>query len=469
MSSLTKCSDRDAWVIQFRDHDGRKRKLWVAGDTKQSKLEADAVRFYVDDLVRCKKANVPPSPNTAKWVSDLTGRYRDRLVEWGLAEPVSVKLTTDEGRLLGSFLTGYIESRTDVKPTTKTNYLQTKRVLVEYFGANKTMRSITKADAERWRRWMLARPMAIATVSKHGKRAKTMLAEAVKDRLLSESPFADLKGGDESNTLRQRFIGPAIVAKVLEACPDADWRLIFTLARFGGLRCPSEVLGLKWTDVDRSGNQLRIDSPKTGLRFVPIFPEIAKALDDSWDAAPEGAVYCVSRYRDKTANLRTQLGRILETAKVEQWPKLFVNLRSTRRTELQESFPDHVVNKWLGHSGKVAEKHYLQVTDDHWRKASELEMVCGSTCGSISSPAEAITKTHKTTKPREKQGFDGCRMAVETKPSDPDGSRTRVTAVKGRCPRPLDDGAIAIRTVERSKLMQSLRSAELLSRRDRKA
>ncbi len=25
--------------------------------------------------------------------------------------------------------------------------------------------------------------------------------------------------------------------------------------------------------------------------------------------------------------------------------------------------------------------------------------------------------------------------------SDPDGTRTRVTGVKGRCPRPLDDGA----------------------------
>ena len=101
-----------------------------------------------------------------------------------------------------------------------------------------------------------------------------LIAEAVKDRLLSESPFAGLKGGDESNALRQRFIGIDVVAKVLEACPDADWRLIFTLARYGGLRCPSEVLGLKWTDVDWAKNQLRIDSPKTGLRFIPIFPEI---------------------------------------------------------------------------------------------------------------------------------------------------------------------------------------------------
>ncbi len=36
-------------------------------------------------------------------------------------------------------------------------------------------------------------------------------------------------------------------------------------------------------------------------------------------------------------------------------------------------------------------------------------------------------------------------MAIEIEPSDPDGSRTRVTAVKGRCPRPLDDGAMVLR------------------------
>ena len=58
-------------------------------------------------------------------------------------------------------------------------------------------------------------------------------------------------------------------------------------------------------------------------------------------------------------------------AGVVAWPKMFVNLRSTRRTELQEIFPDHVVNSWLGHSGAVAAKHYLQVTDEHWGRAIE--------------------------------------------------------------------------------------------------
>ena len=32
--------------------------------------------------------------------------------------------------------------------------------------------------------------------------------------------------------------------------PDNQWRRLFALCRFGGLRCPSEPLVLRWDDVD---------------------------------------------------------------------------------------------------------------------------------------------------------------------------------------------------------------------------
>ena len=38
--------------------------------------------------------------------------------------------------------------------------------------------------------------------------------------------------------------------KVLKACPDAQWKLLFALSRYGGLRCPSEHLALTWGDID---------------------------------------------------------------------------------------------------------------------------------------------------------------------------------------------------------------------------
>ncbi|MFG0261959.1 MAG: hypothetical protein ACF788_06185 [Novipirellula sp. JB048] len=101
--------------------------------------------------------------------------------------------------------------------------------------------------------------------------------------------------------------------------------------------------------------RLRIVSPKTGLRFCPIFPELMPFLLASAESAPEGAVRYLHRYH-RLANLGTQLNRVIESAGIVPWPKTFQNLRATRRTELQPP-KDHVINSWLGHSSAVAAKH----------------------------------------------------------------------------------------------------------------
>ena len=37
---------------------------------------------------------------------------------------------------------------------------------------------------------------------------------------------------------------------------------------------------------------------------------------------------------------------------------------------MANTFPLHVVTAWLGNTPRVAEKHYLQVTDDHFAQAT---------------------------------------------------------------------------------------------------
>lgn len=382
---------------------------------------AEKVAGHCESLAKAKANNVSADPEAVKWADGTEGALRENLIAWGLADPASPKLSTDAGRLLGPFVDEYMMSRTDWAKTTRINYGQTRRLLVEYFGERHPLKAITPADADRWRRWLAVdKGLAVASCSKHAKRAKTVMAEAVRDRLLAESPFAGLKGGDESNPDRHRFITPEASALVVVACPDADWRVIFALARWGGLRCPSEVLALRWRDVDWAAGRLRIESPKTGLRFCPLFPEIRAALAEAFEAAPDGAEFCVGRYR-AVENLRTQFARIVERAGVVPWPKPFVNLRSTRRTELQERFPDHVVNAWLGHSGAVAAKHYLQVTPEHWERASaagvpiaaegaenprektDSGVPTGVPIGDNPVPSPAISGHKKT---RENPGFD---------------------------------------------------------------
>jgi hypothetical protein len=71
-----------------------------------------------------------------------------------------------------------------------------------------------------------------------------------------------------------------------------------------------------------------------------------------------------------SANLRTQLERIMERAGVAKWPRLFQNMRASRETELTQHHPLHVVVAWIGNSAAIATRHYLQVTDADYDRAN---------------------------------------------------------------------------------------------------
>jgi len=163
---------------------------------------------------------------------------------------------------------------------------------------------------------------------------------------------------------------------VLDAIPDVRLRLVFALARYGGLRSPSEVQALKWSDIHWDTKRFTVHASKTehhldaGIRVVPIFDELCPHLLDAFGAAEDGAVYCCRQYGKNAGQIyRKYIMAAIAKAGIKPWPKLFQNLRSTRETELAEKFPIHVVCDWIGNSPRVAAKHYLQVTEDHYAKA----------------------------------------------------------------------------------------------------
>ena len=134
---------------------------------------------------------------------------------------------------------------------------------------------------------------------------------------------------------------------------------------------------MKWGHVDWARGRINVPSPNTAhhvgksSRSIPLFPELRQPLTEVFDQAEPGTEFVNTRYRDSNANLRTQFERIIRHAGLEPWGKLFQNRRSTRETELAESYPLHVVTAWLGNSEPVARKHYLQITDAHFAKATQ--------------------------------------------------------------------------------------------------
>ncbi len=79
------------------------------------------------------------------------------------------------------------------------------------------------------------------------------------------NPFAELKAGAQVNLARAVFVPCETIATVIDAAPDAEWRLI-ALGRFGGLRVPSDALSLR---SGRTGNKSGNTSAPTRAQGRP--------------------------------------------------------------------------------------------------------------------------------------------------------------------------------------------------------
>jgi integrase len=242
------------------------------------------------------------------------------------------------------------------------------------------LEEITAADGDGFRRFLIAEKLSDATIRRRCTIAKQFLRAAVRRRIIAVNPFEDFKAGRSVNKGREYFLSRQDAEKILEACPDTQWRTIFALARFGALRCPSEILSLKWVDIDWDRGRMLVHSPKTEhhegheSRLVPIFPEIRPHLMAAFEEAEPGAEYVIAdHYRKSPRNFRKQLTQIVAKAGLTLWPKPWQNCRASRETELVQRWPEHIVCAWLGHSQIVARKHYLQVRDSDFADAAHFE------------------------------------------------------------------------------------------------
>jgi integrase len=334
----------------------------------------ESIRDRIEAILAAQGSRTSIDGETARWLGEIDPRLHAKLAANGLASP----RIGDKQSTVGGWLAAYVALRADVKPSTATVYGHTHRCLVDFFGQAKPLADVTPGDADAWRIWLGEHEgLALNTINRRCGIAKQFFRAALRRRLITDNPFADMRNvGVRANKQREFFVTAAAAARVLDACPDIEWKLLFALSRWGGLRCPSEHLALKWGDVDWARSRIRVSSPKTehhegkAFRWLPIFPELRPHLEAAFHQAPDGAEWVISRYRGSNTNLRTRLERIIHRAGLEPWPKLFQNLRATRQTELAETFPSHVVCEWIGNTQAVAARHYLQVTEEHFEKAA---------------------------------------------------------------------------------------------------
>ncbi len=365
-------------TIQFIAPDGKRRSIRLGKVTQRI---AETVKLRVELLVAAKLAGHAVDDETARWVAGLDEAMTEKLAAVGL---VPKREPAAEATVAG-FIAEYMSRRVDVKPATLEVWKQTERNLKECFGADRDLRTIDETMAEDFKTYLLKEELAPTTIAKRLQFARQFFKAATKRKLIPSNPFAEVGAKATIDPDRERFITREETDRLLAACTSTDWRVIVALSRIGGLRCPSEVLTLKWVDVDWERGRFRVHSPKTEhhpgkeTRDVPLFPELRAILEEAHAAAENGTVYVVGKHAYRLAadtpkgwkncNLRTQFLRVVKRAGMSPWPRLFHSLRASRETELAREYPIHVVTAWLGNTPKIAMKHYLMTTEDDFSKA----------------------------------------------------------------------------------------------------
>jgi integrase len=366
MASLTK--DSKGFGVLLVCPDGERRKIRLG--KKTTKKQAEGVKSRIERVAAAVESGQTLEREDARWLADIGDNLHRKLVRCSLVEPRKQHSAT-----VIDLVDDYIEKQS-TKESTKTKWRTTRGHLLKFFSSEKRLKDVTEGDADDFRSYLRKHGQSENTLRRYVGISKQFFEYAKRHRLIESNPFDGQKTTVSGNESKRFFVDRSMSDKILDACPDTEWRVIFALMRYGGLRCPSEVLELRWQDVNWEEGKFLVRSPKTehhegkATRWVPLFPELRVELEAAFEQAEDGAVYVIEQRRAAHKNLRKVYQKILLRAGVAEYPKLFQNLRSTRETELADEFPLQCVTAWIGNSESVAKRHYLQVTDDHFARAA---------------------------------------------------------------------------------------------------
>jgi integrase len=415
MASITE--DPNGFRIQFVGGDGKRRAIRMRSGSTRSQTEA--VKVKVAALATAIVAGHPPEDEVTRWLNaKCEPELYGKLVKAGLAK-------ARESAMLKGWLGKCIEGkRLELKPKSIKKLEQTQAKLLAHFASTIHLRKITSAQASEWREFLIRSGISIASVKIHVGNAKTMLAEAKTRGIIAENPFAHLTGGSTAST-NQRYVTPDDWERVLAKLHGAQWRLLFGLARWGGVRIPSETYNLTVSHVDWDRGRLTVESPKTERhagkekRIVPISPKLMRLLKVRRDEMGENDVYLARR---RGGQIYRTMTLAIKRSGVESWDDMYQTLRRSCEQEWALTFPQYVISNWAGHGILVSGKHYVNsVPDEHYDKAAHDPTVTTTQSDvtlEFTYTGDVDSAAHQTAQQTPKTAQNGSQAAAELKPEN---------------------------------------------------
>lgn len=408
MASLSS-EGKKRWRIRFVDiaNANSRKSIRIYGATRK---QAEGVLRHVESIISARIQSLQLEPTDAAWLGSLPDEFYAKIANVGLAGPREVTPIEEQKPIvtIEQLLTEHLERGRTTKgraasESTWKNWRAAKNHLLNYFDLERDITTIHHEDGYQFRVWLDAKrikktvakpqgqPMAENAKRKNIESAKVFFNGAIRRGLITVNPFEHLPSSTEINRSRDYYLTIEAALQIREACPDAEWRLLFSLWRFAGLR-KTEVMWLTWDDVLWDEGRMRVHAKKTRhhegkeIRYVPL-RDILDDLKAVFEERDEGATKMITRYSESNSNLDKPMKVILNRAGVAAWPKLFQNMRGSCETDwLNEGHPAHVVAGWIGHSVKIQRANYAQITDGHFDSFNSREGITtrkkgGAECG----------------------------------------------------------------------------------------
>jgi len=211
------------------------------------------------------------------------------------------------------------------------------------------------------------RPVSPATVNRELACLRHMFTKAIEWELIDHNPAKKVKSLKEKNK-RLRFLSVEEMEKLLDTC-YGHLKLIVKMAIFSGMR-KSEILNLKWRDVDFQNNLIVLTDTKSGkAREIPLNKILREVLSGVPRHLKSDYVFCNQEgkpYRQLRASFRNALRR----AGISDCT--FHDLRHTFASHMVMSGVDiNTLREILGHSTITMTQRYAHLAPSFKQKAME--------------------------------------------------------------------------------------------------
>lgn len=198
--------------ILLTDTNGKRQQLYLGRIPKKT---AEGVYRCVEELERATVYGSTPADFASRWLTTISADFHERLVKFGLASSRVAREPAPAVVTLSCLIAKYQQRPkwATIAEGTRVNHRYSFKHMMDYFGADRDITTITETDAED----MIAafeQKFAEATAARIAGAGSMVMRYGVRSRLLPVNPFEGTKRGS--------FITKHKAYVEAKTCPDLE-------------------------------------------------------------------------------------------------------------------------------------------------------------------------------------------------------------------------------------------------------